>query len=219
MAIERYTRTVTDVITSVKRQFGDESAVQITDADIIRWVNDGQREIVDQNTTINQKLAKTDVIAGQDAYPLATDPALPNISRINSVRHDGTLLENITIQEAENYVVGDGNTGTPEAWYESEGNLYLYPKPTVGIVQGLTFRFTALPVKIVSNTDALTIPDNYYSALVQYCLSQAYELDENAQMASMKAEQFEKSLGQRANQTVTDNSDFPTIRLDPMDWY
>jgi hypothetical protein len=119
MAIERYTRTVTDVITSVKRQFGDESAVQITDADIIRWVNDGQREIVDQNTTINQKLAKTDVIAGQDAYPLATDPALPNISRINSVRHDGTLLENITIQEAENYVVGDGNTGTPEAWYES----------------------------------------------------------------------------------------------------
>lgn len=219
MAIERYTRTVTDIITSVKRQFGDESSVQITDADIIRWVNDGQREIVDTNTTINQKLAKTSVIAGQDAYPLATDPSLPNIYRISSVRLNDSLLDPITVQEAENYVIGDSNTADPIAWYEEEGNLVLYPKPSTGYVNGLTFRFTALPVKVTTNTDALTIPDSYYSALVQYCLAQAYELDENFQAAGVKAEQFEKSLGLRSNRTVNDNSDFPTIRLDSVDWY
>lgn len=218
MAIERYTRTVTDVITSVKRQFGDESAVQITDADIIRWVNDGQREIVDQNTTINQKLAKTDLIANQDTYPLASDPNLPNIARISSVRVNNSLLRPITVQEAENFVVGDGNSGDPMAWYEEEGNLVLYPKPTTGYVAGLTFRFTALPTKVTGNTDALTIPDTYFTALVQYCLSQAYELDENGQMAQMKSQQFEKSLGIRSNRTVADNSDFPTIRLDPEDY-
>lgn len=214
MAIERYTRTVTDVITSIKRQFGDESGVQINDADIIRWVNDGQREIVDTNTTINQKLAKTDIIANQDTYPLATDPSLPNIARITSVRFNNSLLRPITVQEAENYAIGDGNTGDPTAWFEEEGNLVLYPKPTTGYVQGLTFRFTALPVKVVANTDALTIPDSYYSTLIQYCLAQAYELDENAQMAQMKASQYEKSLGLRSNRTVANNSDFPTIRLD-----
>jgi hypothetical protein len=214
VAIERYTRTVTDILTSVKRQFGDESSVQINDADIIRWVNDGQREIVDTNTTINQKLAKTDVIANQDSYPLSTDANLTNISRITSVRFNNSLLRPITVQEAENYAIGDGNTGDPTAWFEEEGNLILYPKPTTGYVQGLTFRFTALPTKVTTNTDALTIPDSYYSALVQYCLSQAYELDENAQMAQMKSQQFEKTLGLHSNRTVTQNSDFPTIRLD-----
>ena len=214
MPIERYTRTVTDIITSVKRQFGDESGVQINDSDIIRWVNDGQREIVDTNTTINQKLAKTNVVANQDTYPLSSDPNLTNISRITSVRLNDTLLRAITVQQAENYLVGDGNTGDPVAWYEEEGNLILYPKPTTGYTLGLTFRFTALPTKVTTNADALTIPDSYYSALVQYCLAQAYELDENAQMASMKAQQFEKTLGLHSNRTVTNNSDFPTIRLD-----
>lgn len=214
MPIERYTRTVTDVISSVKRQFGDESGVQISDADIIRWVNDGQREIVDNNSTINQKIAKTDIIANQDTYPLSSDPNLTNITRITSVRFNNSLLRPLTVQEAENYAIGDGNTGDPTAWFEEEGNLILYPKPSTGYVQGLTFRFTALPTKVTTNADALTVPDSYYSALIQYCLSQAYELDENAQMAQMKESQFEKSLGIRANRTVTQNSDFPTIRLD-----
>lgn len=219
MAIERYTRTVTDIITSVKRQFGDESGVQINDADIIRWVNDGQREIVDQNTTVNQKLAKTDVISGQNSYPLSSDPNLTNISRITSVRFNGTLLRALTVQEAENYAVGDGNTGDPTAWFEEEGNLILYPSPSTSYPLGLTFRFTALPTKVTANTDALTIPDSYYTALVQYCLGQAYELDENAQMAQMKQTQFEKTLGIHSNRTVANNSDFPTIRLDLEDAY
>jgi hypothetical protein len=214
MSIERYTRNVSDVLTSVKRQFGDESGVEINDADIIRWINDGQREIVDQNNTINQKLAKTDVIANQDTYALSADPNLTNISRITSVRFNNVLLRAITVQEAENYAIGDGNTGDPTAWFEEEGNLILYPKPTTGYPLGLTFRFTALPTKVTTTSDALTIPDSYYSALVQYCLLQAYELDENPQMAQMKQSQFEKTLGIHSNRTVAQNSDFPTIRLD-----
>jgi hypothetical protein len=129
------------------------------------------------------------------------------------------MLRPITVQEAENFVLGDGNTGDPVAWYEEEGNLVLYPVPSTGYPLGLTFRFTALPTKVVANTDALTIPDSYYSALVQYCLGQAYELDENAQMAQMKQTQFEKTLGIHSNRTVTQNSDFPTIRLDLEDSY
>lgn len=219
MSIERYTRTASDVISSVKRQFGDESNTQINDADVIRWINDGQREICDRNTTINQKTAKTDIVGNQDTYPLSSDPNLTNISRVTSVRFNNQLLRPISVQEAENFAIGDNNTGDPTAWYEEEGNLVLYPKPVNSYPAGLSFRFTALPVKVVSNNDALTIPDSYYTSLIQYCLSQAYELDENAQMAQMKETQFEKTLGIHSNRTVSQNSDFPVIRLDVEDMY
>jgi hypothetical protein len=219
VAIERYTRTVSDVISSVKRQFGDESNTQINDADVIRWINDGQREIVDRNTTINAKTAKTDIVGNQDTYPLSADPNLTGISRVTSVRFNNNLLRPISIQEAENFAIGDNNTGDPTAWYEEEGNLILYPKPVNSYAGGLTFRFTYLPTVVTTTGAALTIPDSYYTALVQYCLGQAYELDENAQMAQMKETQFEKTLGIHSNRTVSQNSDFPTIRFDVEDMY
>jgi hypothetical protein len=36
---------VSEIATRVRRQFGDDVGILITDADIIRWVNDAQREI------------------------------------------------------------------------------------------------------------------------------------------------------------------------------
>ena len=53
MPVERKTKTVQDVLLSVKRQFGDESGVQVTDSDIVRWVDDAQREISMNNPEIN----------------------------------------------------------------------------------------------------------------------------------------------------------------------
>ena len=43
------TLNIQDVANRVKRTFGDESGVQVTDDDIIRWVNDAQLEISRQN--------------------------------------------------------------------------------------------------------------------------------------------------------------------------
>lgn len=39
------TYTVQDVLTEIKRTFGDEAGVQITDADIYRWIDRGQIEL------------------------------------------------------------------------------------------------------------------------------------------------------------------------------
>src|SRR4051794_4723859 len=64
---------VQDIITRVRRTFGDEAAVQVTDADIIRWINDGQVEVVKANDQALQKSDLLDLTAGTSQYTMPTD--------------------------------------------------------------------------------------------------------------------------------------------------
>jgi hypothetical protein len=221
MSVEYKTHAVNDVVTDVERQFGDESGVQVTPADIIRWINKGQREIANENYTINATKASTDVIQGQDTYPLRTDPNLTNILKIRSVRYNGQAMQNITFEEAENFVINTATTppayGIPTVWWEDAGDLHLYPIPTDGLVGGLMIHFTTIPKSVSSVGDLLDIPDEYYNALLQYVLQQAYELDENFQASQVKQSQFEKSMGILSSRTTAQDNTFPTITLDPED--
>ena len=49
MPAEEFTLTGTDVADRVRSQFGDVSGAQLADTAILRWINDGQREIVNSN--------------------------------------------------------------------------------------------------------------------------------------------------------------------------
>lgn len=219
MAIETKTRTVSDVKTTIERQWGDESGVQLSLPDIIRWINDGQREIAETNTSINEKKAVANVVVGQDLYALRNDPSFAGIALINSVRYNGIPLKAITFQEAEKYIVTDSvtATGTPTMWYEDNNDLRLYPQPDANLTGGLTVYFTTTPTPVTTVGSMLDIPDRYFNALIQYVMSQAYEMDENFQGAQYKQAQFDKSLGQKQHRTNINESTYPTILIEPED--
>jgi hypothetical protein len=223
MAIETKTRTVQDVKNTIERQFGDEAGVQLNTSDIIRWINDGQREIADTNTTVNQKKAVTDIVQGQDLYSLASDTVFAHIARIVSVRVNGIPCTPITFQEAEKYLVNSSastNTGTPSMWYEDANDLRLFPIPDSPITGGLSIYFTTVPTVVSALGDALDIPDSYFNALCQYVITQAYEMDENFQAAQYAQAKFDKSLGIRQNDTNIQEQSFPTILIEAEDaWY
>jgi hypothetical protein len=223
MAIEKKTRTVQDVKNAIERQFGDEAGVQLSTSDIIRWINDGQREIADTNTTVNMKKATTNVVQGQDLYPLSSDPTFSNIARIASVRVNGIPCAPITFQEAEKYLVNANSSsanGTPNMWYEDANDLRLFPVPDAAIASGLTIYFTTVPATVAALGDALDIPDSYFNALCQYVITQAYEMDENFQAAQYAQAKFDKSLGIRQNDTNVQEQSFPTILIEAEDaWY
>lgn len=69
MSLGTITRRVSNVISHVTRQFGDESGAQISSEDIIRWLNDGQREIA-SITKFNELVATTNFVPGTYEYPL-----------------------------------------------------------------------------------------------------------------------------------------------------
>lgn len=219
MAIETKTRTVSDVKTTVERQYGDESGVQLSLPDIIRWINDGQREISETNTSINEKKAVANVVAGQDLYALRSDPSFTGIALINSVRYNNMPMRGITFQEAEKYIVTDSvsQAGIPAMWYEDNNDLRIFPKPEASLTGGLTVYFTTTPVPVTAVGSMLDIPDRYFNALIQYVMAQAYEMDENFQGAQYKSAQFDKSLGQKQNRTNINEGSFPTILIEPED--
>ena len=205
------TKTVAKVLDHVKRQFGDESGVQITDQDIIRWVNAGQDEIFRRSEPLKAS-TNTNLVAGQTEYTLPGD-----ILRIQTIYVNGIPLEQRSNQELEEYVRAADPTnltsGQPAVWSEWGGTISLYPKPDTSVTDGILLKYVKAPTEVTQSTDVLSLPDAFYNRLIEYVMQQAYELDENFAAADTKAAQFTMNLeGQAGKDQVTPNV-YPTITV------
>lgn len=194
------TRTVAEVMTAVKRQFGDESGVQLEDSDIIRWVNDAQDAIVTKNKVLKAK-STTQSVAGQANY------TLPNtdIHQIESIHYNNYRIPNMSFAEAEehiyradpiNVVLGD-----PVLWYEWANQITFWPIPTD--VKNIDIFYTKRPAKVTSSADTLSVPDKYFQDVLMYVLTQAYEMDEDLYSSQVKSQQFSASLDEKGEEERT----------------
>lgn len=205
--------TVGEIITRVKRQFGDEAGSQITDADIIRWVNDAQREVAQLNNLL-QIRAKNDINAGQSDY------ALPdNILSLHSVKTDKRKLTGITLHESDD--LADINSeGEPSTYWQWASTLTLWPKPTAYTDQGLTLFYTRQPVRVTDADEIPELPPEYHNRLVDYCIAQAYELDSDWQSYSAKMQMFNSGVSTlRSNDhQKPQHATYEVITTDPSDY-
>lgn len=182
-----------DIATRVKRAFGDESSAQIQDADIIRWINDALREIAWSNDIL-QVRATAATVSNQAEYTLPT-----NVLRLRSVKYQGLPLKGISLQEADS-ILGNYDdplnvpTGIPTTFWVFAQSLRLYPTPATGGGADLTLYYTRTPNDLVTLADTPDIPVQYHNRIVEYCLTQAYELDDNYNAAQIKASQFQNGL-------------------------
>ena len=203
--------TVEDVLKHVKRQFGDEAAIQISDEDIIRWVNAGQLEIFRRSEPIKSSMT-ADVVANQGVYQFPGD-----VLKVQSLLVNGLPVKQISSQESEEYILDEDpsriTTGQPVVWYEWGGTFTFYPTPDLNSVGGITIQYIRKPLKVTTDADPLSIPDAYYNRLVEYVMQQAYELDENFQAADMKASQFSQNLNDYGNRDNTSGNTYPTITV------
>ena len=217
MTIETYTRSFEEVAEAVKRQFGDESGVEITDADIARWVDDAQREIMLNNPDINAAMTQINVIEGQTAYPIGQH--IPDIFSIQAVHYDGQFIEHYTFVEAQKYIISKrAESGPPLLWFERSGVINLYPKPMESLDLGLTVFYNKVPQRVGGSLNSqLSVPDSYFKSVVDFCLTQAYMLDENPQLAAVTDGSFSQGMMLRANKSDQNSNTYPTITFMPED--
>lgn len=205
------TRTVQQVIDYVKRQFGDESGVQINDADVIRWINSGQDEIFRRSEPIKAS-STADIVAGTHTYTFPAD-----VLKVQSLLYNGVPVKFMSYQEAEEHLQEhDPNRverGTPQVWYEWGGEFTLWPTPELNSTGGLNIKYVKAPTIVDSVGDTLATPDVYFNRLVEYVLQQAYELDENWAAAESKANQFGENLMMQNGQGNTQASTYPRITV------
>ena len=152
MPAEIFSYTALDVITRVKTQFGDNSGAQLNDATIIRWINDGQQEIVNNNPILKDtKLA--DIVAGQAEYSFPSD----KVQYIEAIYVDGRPVKNLSPQSYRDFILSDDPTTDatskyPDIWYERAGVITFYPTPNQSFSNGLKLEYVKMPTPVTANS-------------------------------------------------------------------
>lgn len=188
---------LSDIITRVQRQFGDDVQAQITTDDIVRWVNDACLEIVTNNRT-NQGtyVGQTPIVAGQKTYELP-----PDLYLIRAVRANGKVVRASTYEQLVNSVQGnlsdtnDPALGYPEYYWVLDYKLSMYPLPSESM--------GTLDIIYIKRPDVMTaemltrqpdVPVEYHPRIVEYCIAQAAELDDNIGQYQLKMQEFQSNM-------------------------
>jgi hypothetical protein len=215
MPAEIYSKTGTLVADAVKRQFGDPDGRQITDDDILRWINAAQQEIVSQNPILKETL-QTGLVAGQSIY---TYPA-ERVQYIEALHYNDLPLEPYTFQEAQNYIlqrkvdIVNVDHLRPVIWYERNGEVTIYPTPSTTEANCLKMYYVRRPEDLPTLPSPLGLPDRYFQRVIDLVLTRAYQLDENWEAAGFKQQEFAMGMEMLANQENTTNvNTYPSITV------
>lgn len=189
---------VQDIRTRVQRTFGDEANVQIDSSDIYRWISDAQREAVLQNEGLLEKTWTGNFTVNVNNYPL--DPDLFVLHRVRvktSAAGQYYYVPWLNGVDFERYVDGWDNSdesGTPYVFTEKDRELIFFPKPNFTLASGFKYEGSEYPTEVTSDGSALELPLYYHQYIVDYCLMQAYELDEDIAAHSAKGATVQATL-------------------------
>lgn len=195
--------TVAEIITNVQRMFGDESGVQINEADMIRWINQGARTIVMQNESLYQLSTTASSVADQQLYSLPSDLLiLRSIKYKESTTGQYFKLDGYDLAKFEELVdgwEGDTSRGVPTCFTVVDTStspqvVAVYPTPQVAVVDGFKITYNRMPVEVTDTTDTPDLPLIYHDILVKHCVQQAYELDEDWEAAGNKAGELDRDI-------------------------
>lgn len=213
------TLSVRDILDRVKRTFGDEAAVQITEADILRWINDAQREAVMQNEGLLQTVGYISSVAGQQEYDLPTD--LYTLSHLYYRDTPVTAYYSLKwypLREFTEYADGwDGSTvqSIPLVYGTQQTNkVILFPTPQASVANGIKLIYSKYAETIDGVSSPIELPPYLHSFIVNFCLMQAYEMDEDWESAQQKATQIQGDLDFNNNKKFWfGREQYPTISV------
>lgn len=207
------TRTVAEVVEYVERVFGDESGAQLEEADLIMFINLAIEEINNSNKVLKES-ATMPALSGVNIYSFPDR----RILQIEAILFNGKFVRNVSYAHAlENFIgqaptTGVTDTSVPLYWWEWAGKFTFWPTPGEGTIQ-LDYTVRHQPV-----TDDLTaklpMPDNYYPDIITSVLRQAYDLDEQPELAGAQREALLASLSRKADEErAAQHMTYETITL------
>lgn len=189
----------------------DTGAVRWPATELLKWLNDAQREIA-----IHKPTAVTDTVTL--ALDEGTKQALPeaHISLISVHRNvDGNAIRAIERAVLDNQLPGWQDTAVlpfnasvthvifddfnPRAYYVAPGNTGMGEIEATVAVMPVDIPEPASPLDITSYTATLDVPEIWRGALVDYVLYRAYSKDTQSPNAANRAQahymQFQQALG------------------------
>lgn len=214
---------VGDIISRVQRLFGDESGVQIDDTDIIRYINDAQRQIVIHNATVLESTTTIDIVAEQNNYQFPSDALVLRSLRVKL--QDMLAYQFIkfyNLQEFDRAIDGWDGTLHGEGFpfiYTLYGNeIFLFPTPRDNATAGLKVLYSPEPADVTTDSDALSLPYLYHNAILSYCMKQVNVMDEDYEASAVHETEFVRSVSKlNDRQGLGPRGTYPTITTLPED--
>lgn len=169
-------------------QLSDAGAVHWTAAELLDWLNDGQRDIATLVPNATATTTAIQLIAG--AKQAAPSDSIRLIAFIRNMGTDGATPGNavreIEREHLEAYVPGwsssTADAAVIHAMYDADldaDTFYVYP-PQPAVSQGwLELIYSKIPDTIANSTAGtkITIADYYANALLDYVLYRAFDKD------------------------------------------
>jgi hypothetical protein len=205
--------SVSNIAARVRRQFGDEAGILLTEGAFVDWVNDAMKEIVLQNDLLRWRSTATSTI-GQANYAVPDD-----LLRFHSLTHDGEALREISLQEAQRTVPNIDDTanytrGVPQSFWQYGDEFFIWPAPA--LAKSLVIYYNRKPTPVVNLASTPELNARYDNRLVEYCLAQAAELDNDDDRAALKMNQFQGGLDRTQDEEV-DSGMYPHMNVPLVD--
>lgn len=200
---------VSAIISRVRSIAGDVDVLQFTDEDIYSWINDAMREVAVDNALL-QVSATQNTTVNESKYDT---PA--NILKFHSILYDNEGLRVITFEDAKSDGYLTSAVGTPTVAWIWANKINLYPAPDA--VKTLEIAYTREPVEVTQPTDTPEIPSSYHMRLVDYCLAQVAQQDDDMQRYAMKMEEFRTGVQNLKDIPEWENNLYPTINVSGRD--
>ena len=205
-----------DIVKRVRRQFGDDFKGRFGDSDVFRWINDCQREVAVDNKLLQKNVTQA-LTGGTPKYNIPAD-----MLKLHSVTYNGSPMQGYQLKEFQDqFEDADAvHTGVPQSFTVWAGQLWFWPYPPPGDnTHSVVIFYTRFPVDVTTLSSAIDLPLMYHNRVVEYCMAQAMELDEDREGYALKMQEFKVGV-----QNTKDDSEFltqdayPGIQVSPDDW-
>ena len=126
------------------------------------------------------------------------------------------------MEEADALTLSTSTTspaGVPTTFWQFARQIYLWPIPSTSGTTDLTLYYTRVPNTLTVVGDTPELPLQYHPRLVEYCIAQAAELDDNLQQYAMKMQQFKAGVDNLKDNATWENHDvYPSITASLRDY-
>ncbi len=196
---------VVDILGRASVLLQDTAATRFTNANLLKFFNDGQREVVLHRPDANITNATYACATGSKQTLPSAALRLVNVQRNTSGR-SVTQVERVILDEnlPNWHEALAGSNGIEHFIYDSADpkTFYVYPKAISG-THSLEIVYSSVPSDIsISNfatdTSVIGLDDIYANCLTDYILYRAYQIDSeegNMARAQMHFQAFATSLG------------------------
>jgi len=202
----------TDVLSRVRDQLAETTAAYWTNAELYRYMTDGEREVNNMFECNVSTTAHTST-TGTSGYTNPDDCLV-----IYRLTYDGVPLKKLDRNKRGVDALdmpgygGTGESGNPTHYYELNGTVQLWPNPDASATVG--FQFLKDTSALVSGSTAFEVPANHHTPLQDYVLYRAYLKDQDQGKSEWYKREFLQGLAdsQRREYQKKWAGGFPQVR-------